>query len=87
MYGIQGRIIAAIAALAGVLSAIVASAQAAGLWALVPEKYAWVTTALPILSLFIVGFSERLQGGASLPEVRLAAAQSDSKNEREALNR
>lgn len=84
MHGINGRVVAAIAALAGVLSAFVASAQAANLFSLVPEKYAWVTIALPIVSLFVVGFSERIQGGASKPEVRAAAEQSDRKNAAEA---
>jgi hypothetical protein len=76
----NSRIVSLIAALAGVISAFVASAQAANLFSLVPQKYAWITIALPIVSLFIVGFSERIQGGASVPEVRADAEAQDRKD-------
>jgi len=79
-YGIKGRIITAIIGIAGVLSALAAAAQASGIYALLPARYAWVTTALPIVSLFWVAFSERIQGGASKPEVRAAAEISDRQN-------
>ena len=79
MYGFQGRLISAIAAVAGVLAAIVSSGQEGGLFAVIPEKYKWIVTLLPIVSLSITLFSERLQGGASSPDVREAAAKSDVK--------
>lgn len=81
MYGTKGRVISAIAAIAGVLSAFVAAAQAANLFTLVPEKYSWFVAALPIIALFFTGFSERIQGGASDPKVRAEAAASDRNNE------
>lgn len=80
MYGLTGRVVAAIAAVAGVISAIVAAAQASNIFSILPPRYAWIATVLPIVSLFIVGFSERIQGGASKPEVRAAAEASDDKN-------
>jgi beta-lactamase regulating signal transducer with metallopeptidase domain len=83
LYGFQGRMISLIAAIAGILSAFVAAAQAANLFSLVPEKYAWFVTAIPIFALFFTVFSERIQGGASSPEVRKAAAASDKKNAEE----
>ena len=79
MHGFSGRIISAIAASAGVTAAFVASAQQAGLFTLVPQKYVWVVTALPIVSLFLTGFSERIQGGASNPVVRAEAKVADAK--------
>ncbi len=80
LYGLQGRTVSAIAGLAGVLSAFVAASQAAGLFSLVPPKYLWVTTSLPIVALFLTGFSERIQGGASSPQVRQDAQDSDERN-------
>lgn len=79
LYGIQGRTISAIAAIAGVLSAIVAAAQVSNIFTLVPQKYTWIVVAIPIVSLFVTTFSERLQGGASKPEVRAAAESADRK--------
>ena len=81
MHGTQGRVIAAIAWAAGTIAAFVASAQAAGLFTLVPQKYAWIVTALPIVSLFLTGFSERIQGGASDPVVRAEAQAADQKKD------
>ncbi len=77
MHGSTGRIISAIAATAGILAAFVASSQQAGLFTLVPPKYEWLVTAIPIVSLFLTGFSERIQGGASDPLVRTEAAAAD----------
>lgn len=73
MYGQTGRIVAAIAAIAGVISAIAAAAHESGVYSVLPERYAWIATVLPIVSLLVVSFSERLQGGASDPTVREAA--------------
>lgn len=86
LYGPKGRIISGIAATAGVLSAIVAAAQSANLFSLVPAKYTPVVIAIPIISLFVTGFSERLTGGASKPEVRAAAEASDNKKYLDKLN-
>jgi uncharacterized sodium:solute symporter family permease YidK len=79
MYGTQGRIISAIAATAGIVAAFVSSSQQAGLFTLVPAKYNWFVTAIPIVSLFLTGFSERIQGGASDPVVRAEAQAADQK--------
>lgn len=87
-YGLKGRLISGIAGFAGVLAAFVAAAQAANLFTLFPPKYTPIIAAIPIVSLFFTLFSERLQGGASKPEVRAEAEASDNKNkrEREAMN-
>ena len=85
-YGLKGRVVSGIAGFAGILAGFVAAAQAANLFSLFPPKYTPVITAIPIVSLFFTLFSERLQGGASNPEVRAQAAASDKKNEREAIN-
>ncbi len=82
MYGFKGRLISVIALIAGILAAFVASAQDAGVVSIVPERYKWLVIALPIVSLFFTGFSERIQGGASQPEVRSAAEISDKKKGR-----
>lgn len=81
LYGPKGRIISAIALAAGSVSALTAAAQQANLFSLLPQKYLFIATALPIVSLFLTSFSERLQGGASRPEVRAAAYQSDRDKE------
>lgn len=80
-YGLKGRVISGLAGFAGVMAAFVAAAQQANLFTLVPEQYTPYITAIPIVSLFFTLFSERLQGGASKPEVRAAAAESDKRNE------
>ena len=85
-YGPFGRLVSGIAGFAGILAALVAAAQAANLFSLFPPKYTPIVTAIPIVSLFFTLFSERLQGGASKPEVREAAKKSDIKNAREELN-
>lgn len=81
-YGKLGRVISVLA----IISAFIGSLEASGFVRLLPVKYAWVGLAVTALGLLIAGFSERIQGGASKPEVRLQAAQSDAKNEREAMN-
>lgn len=86
-YGLKGRVISGIAGFAGVLAAFVAAAQQANLFTLVPPRYTPVVISIPIVSLFFTLFSERLQGGASKPEVRIAAQQSDNKNALELTNK
>lgn len=81
-YGPLGRLISALA----MVSAFIGALQASGYVALLPDKYKWVGLVVTVAGLFIAGFSERLQGGASKPEVRAAAAGSDQKNAREELN-
>jgi len=78
-YGPMGRLISVLA----MISAFVGALEASGFVNLLPQEYAWVGLAVTALGLFIAGFSERIQGGASKPEVRAAAEGSDQKNERE----
>jgi hypothetical protein len=82
-YGPKGRLISALA----IISAFVGALQASGSLALLPAKYAWLGLVVTAAGLLIAGFSERLQGGASNPQVRIAAQQSDNKNEIEATNK
>ena len=86
-YGLKGRVISGVAGFAGVLAAIVAAAQAANLFTLFPASWTPYIAAIPVVSLFFTLFSERLQGGASNSDVRIAAQQSDNKNEIERLNK
>jgi hypothetical protein len=81
-YGPLGRLLSALA----IISAFIGALQASGFVQLLPERYAWVGLAVTALGLLIAGFSERISGGASKPEVRAAAAASDAKNEKEAMN-
>ena len=85
-YGLKGRMISGIAGVAGALSAAVAAAQQANLVSIFPPQYNKWFTAAAVVSLFVTMFSERIQGGASSPEIRAQAAASDKKNEKEALN-
>lgn len=78
-YGPMGRLISALA----IISAFIGSLQASGLLALLPAKYAWAGLVVTAAGLLVAGFSERIQGGASRPEIREAAAGSDQKNARE----
>jgi hypothetical protein len=82
-YGTKGRLISALA----IILAFTGSLEASGALTLLPEKYKWIGLVVTLGGLVITGFSERLQGGASNPEVREQAARSDAKNEKEALNR
>jgi NhaP-type Na+/H+ or K+/H+ antiporter len=86
-YGLKGRLISGIAGFAGVLSAAVAAAQQASLVSIFPASYNKWFTAAAVVSLFVTMFSERIQGGASNPQVRIAAQQSDNENELEQLNK
>lgn len=85
-YGLKGRLVSAVAGVAGILSAAVSAAQQASLVSIFPPDYNKWFTATAVVSLFITMFSERIQGGASKPEVRIAAQQSDNKNELERTN-
>jgi hypothetical protein len=81
-YGPFGRLVSALA----IVSAFIGSLQASGFLNLLPPKYSWVGLVATAAGLLIAGFSERIQGGASKPEVRNAAKASDVKNAREDLN-
>jgi hypothetical protein len=82
-YGTKGRVISALA----IASAFVGALQASGFINLLPPDYAWIGLVVTASGLLVAGFSERLQGGASKPEVRRQAENSDQKNAREELNR
>jgi hypothetical protein len=85
-YGLKGRVISGVALIAGALSAAVSASQQANLVSIFPSTYNKYFTAAAIVALFLTAFSERLQGGASKPEVRIAAQQSDNKNALEKTN-
>jgi hypothetical protein len=79
----MGRLISALA----IVSAFIGSLQASGMLSLLPAKYSWLGLVVTAGGLLIAGFSERIQGGASNPQVRIEAQQSDNKNEIEATNK
>jgi hypothetical protein len=81
-YGPFGRLVSALA----IISAFIGSLQASGFIGLLPQKYAWAGLVVTALGLLIAGFSERIQGGASSKAIRIAAQQSDNRNEVEATN-
>lgn len=87
LYGLQGRITSGIAALAGALTAVTEAAHAANLLTIIPDRYRPVLPAITVVALFFTSLSERVQGGASKPQVREAAAVSDKKNEIEVMNK
>ena len=72
-YGPLGRLISALA----IVSAFIGSLQASGMLNLLPPKYSWIGLVVTAAGLLIAGFSERIQGGASKPEIREAAQKSD----------
>lgn len=82
-YGPKGRLISALA----IISAFIGSLQASGVLVLLPPEYSKLGLIITAAGLFVAGFSERIQGGASKPEVRVAAQQSDNKNEPEFTNK
>lgn len=82
-YGPMGRLISALA----IVSAFIAALESSGYVAFLPEKYKWIGIVVTLAGLVIAGVSERLQGGASKPEVRIAAQQSDNKNALELTNK
>lgn len=81
-YGPTGRLISSLA----IVSAFIGALQSSGFLNLLPPKYSWVGLVVTAAGLLIAGFSERIQGGASKPEIREAAASSDHKNALEELN-
>ena len=82
-YGPLGRLISALA----IISAFIGALQSSGMLNLLPPKYSWVGLLVTAIGLLIAGFSERIQGGASNPQVRIAAQQSDNKNALENTNK
>jgi hypothetical protein len=82
-YGAKGRLISVLA----IIVAFTGSLEASGALAFLPEKYKWVGLVVTLAGLVVTGFSERIQGGASNPEVREAAAASDKKNSIEEMNK
>lgn len=82
-YGPLGRLISALA----IVSAFIGALQSSGMLNLLPPKYSWIGLVVTAGGLLIAGFSERLQGGASRPDVRIAAQESDNKNELELTNK
>lgn len=81
-YGPAGRLISALA----ILSAFIGALETSGYVALLPERYKWIGLLVTVAGLLVAGFSERLQGGASKPEVRAQAESSDRQNARDELN-
>ena len=81
-YGPMGRLISALA----IIGAFIGALQASGVLGLLPPGYGKVGLLVTAVGLLVAGFSERIQGGASNPEVRDQAAKSDAKNDKEALN-
>jgi hypothetical protein len=81
-YGPKGRLISVLA----IIGATVATLESSGVLTHLPEKYKWIAAVVTITGLIIAGVSERIQGGASNPEVRIAAQQSDNKNALERTN-
>jgi hypothetical protein len=86
LYGTQGRIVSGIAGFAGVLAAIVSAAQQANLVSIFPPSANKYFTAAAVVSLFVTMFSERLQGGASKSDVRVAAQKADDKKLLDKIN-
>lgn len=84
-YGLKGRLTAGVVGFAGILSAAVSAAQQANLVSIFPAEYNKYFTGAAMISLFFTLFSERIQGGASKPEVRAAAQSSDDKNASEEI--
>lgn len=82
-YGPKGRLISALA----IVSAFIGALQASGILMLLPPEYSKAGLIMTAVGLIVAGFSERLQGGASNPEVRAQAEHSDQKNAREELNK
>lgn len=81
-YGPLGRLISILAGIAAFIGVMTAY----GVFDLLPQKYQWIGVVLTAVGVGITVFSERVQGGASKPEVRSAAASSDKKNQKELLN-
>lgn len=74
-YGPFGRLLSALA----IISAFTGALESSNYVALLPPKYKWIGLVVTAIGLIVTGVSERLQGGASRPEVRAAAAASDKR--------
>lgn len=74
LYGSIGRLLSAMS----YVSMLIVAMQIGGMFQFMPPKVAAFVLAL---GATLTAFSERLQGGASKPEVRAAAESSDRKNE------
>lgn len=81
-YGPTGRLVSALA----IISAFIGALQASGILTLLPERYSKAGLVVTAVGLLVAGLSERIQGGASKPEIRAAAAKSDQKNAIEEIN-
>lgn len=79
-YGPLGRLISGFS----YVSLLIVAMQIGGMFQFMPPKVAAFILAL---GATLTAFSERLTGGASNKDVRIAAQQSDNKNEIEATNK
>ena len=79
LYGTLGRIISGLS----YVSMLIVAMQIGGMFQFMPPRIAAFILAL---GATLTAFSERLQGGASKPTVREAAAEADKKNEIDDLN-
>ena len=79
-YGQLGRLISGLS----YVSMLIVAMQIGGMFQFMPPKVAAFILAL---GATVTSLSERLQGGASKQEVRIAAQQSDNKNEIEQINK
>jgi hypothetical protein len=82
-YGPLGRLLSVVAGLVAVIGAL----EAQGVFNMLPPKYKWIGPTATAIGVGITVVSERAQGGASKPEVRQAAQQSDKKNAIEQTNK
>lgn len=75
-YGPMGRLLSIVAGIAAFIGAL----EASGVFGLLPQKYKWIGLLLTAMGVGVTVFSERAQGGASNPQVRAAAEESDLNN-------
>lgn len=87
LYGPTGRLVSGVAGAGTLASAILFSLQQSGAFALIPPKYTWIQGVVTAVLIFITLFSERIQGGASDPNVRDAAQTSDNKKLIDQINK
>ena len=78
-YGTLGRVISGLS----YVSLLIVAMQIGGMFQFMPPRVAAFILAL---GATVTVLSERLQGGASNPQVRIEAEKSDKKNEFERLN-
>lgn len=77
LYGTVGRVLSIISLVAAQISAGLLALQAQGVFAGLSPKVLTAVAGIISVCSFIMSLSERIQGGASKPEVRAAAAASD----------